>query len=407
MNIVQNILYNNDCYKAGRKITVSGLMLHSIGTPQPDPMVFIRNWNRSGVDKCVHGFIRLDGTVFQTLPWNHRGWHAGGAANNTHIGIEMCEPATIKYISGSRFEDLNPAATKAYVFKMYKEAVELFAHLAKLYKLNPLTQIISHREGYLKGVASGHGDPEHLWSKYGLTMNQFRYDVKAYMEGPKVEASSYPTAFIGQKGDNVKTLQTNLVKLGYNPKGVDGIYGPGTEAAVRLFQKNNGLVIDGQAGPKTQEAIKKAIEAPKAPEPAPIPQPVKVVVYRRGYKGEDLKFYQSSLTRLGFNTNGIDGIYGPGMEKAVRLFQTKHGLTIDGILGPITQNKIKFEIGKLSYQVKITASVLNVREKPNTSSKIVATVKKDQVYIITDVQNGWGLLKSGAGWISLKYTKKL
>ena len=67
----------------------------------------------------------------------------------------------------------------------------------------------------------------------------------------------------------------------------------------------------------------------------------------------------------------------------------------------------KFEIGKLSYQVKITASVLNVREKPNTSSKIVATVKKDQVYIITDVQNGWGLLKSGAGWISLKYTKKL
>ena len=43
------------------------------------------------------GFIDANtGDIYQTLPWNHRGWHGGGSSNNTHIGVEMCEPAAIK-----------------------------------------------------------------------------------------------------------------------------------------------------------------------------------------------------------------------------------------------------------------------------------------------------------------------
>ena len=60
----------------------------------------------------------------------------------------------------------------------------------------------------------------------------------------------------------------------------------------------------------------------------------------------------------------------------------------------------------INYKVKITADVLNVRENPNTTSKIVTTVKNGEVYTIVDEQNGWGKLKSGAGWISLAYTTK-
>ena len=59
------------------------------------------------------------------------------------------------------------------------------------------------------------------------------------------------------------------------------------------------------------------------------------------------------------------------------------------------------------YLVKITASVLNVRKAPNTNSKIVTTVKKDGVYTIVDAVGTWGKLKSGAGWISLNYTKRM
>lgn len=60
-----------------------------------------------------------------------------------------------------------------------------------------------------------------------------------------------------------------------------------------------------------------------------------------------------------------------------------------------------------SFKVKITADVLNVRDKASTSAKIVTKVKDGQVYTIVDESNGWGKLKSGAGWIKLSYTKKV
>lgn len=181
MEIIESILTKNDCYKAGRKITVKGLMLHSVGTPQPGAKVFVNNWNRPGLQKCVHAFIDAnDGKVYKTLPWNHRGWHAGSSANNTHIGVEMCEPAQIKYTSGAKFVVTgNKDIAAAAVRRTYESAKELFAQLCVQYKLNPLTDICSHREGHAKGIASNHGDPEHLWNGLGLeyTMDRFRKDV--------------------------------------------------------------------------------------------------------------------------------------------------------------------------------------------------------------------------------------
>ena len=57
MKLVQSILTKNDCYKSGREITVKGLMLHSVGCSQPNASVFVKNWNHSGLEACVHGFI--------------------------------------------------------------------------------------------------------------------------------------------------------------------------------------------------------------------------------------------------------------------------------------------------------------------------------------------------------------
>ena len=60
-----------------------------------------------------------------------------------------------------------------------------------------------------------------------------------------------------------------------------------------------------------------------------------------------------------------------------------------------------------SYKVKITADVLNVREKASTGAKLVTQVKEGQVYTIVEKSNGGGKLKSGVGWIKLSYTKKV
>ena len=97
------ILTKSDCYQAGRTIVPRGIMVHSTGVAQPDPQVFIRRWNKPGVEVCVHAFVARD-EVIQTLPWNWRGWHAGsgknGSANNTHISFECCEPAGHTYQIG-------------------------------------------------------------------------------------------------------------------------------------------------------------------------------------------------------------------------------------------------------------------------------------------------------------------
>lgn len=213
MKLAESILTRNPCYTAGRKITVKGLMLHSVGCPQPKASAFISSWNSpSHGSSGVHGFIDgNDGTVYQTLPWNHRGWHCGsgnkGSGNNTHIGVEMCEPACIRYMAGSNFTCSDKAAAKAVVKRTYEAAVELFAMLCKKYSLNPLADgvVISHKEGHSQGIASNHGDPEHLWAQLGMgyTMDGFRKAVKAAMGG----ASSNTVGYTNIMGTAVATAE--------------------------------------------------------------------------------------------------------------------------------------------------------------------------------------------------------
>lgn len=189
MNIIQRFMTNNPCYKAGRKIAVKGLMLHSVGCPQPSATVFINSMNKSSYSTaCVHGFIDANsGDVYQTLPWNHRGWHGGGSSNNTHIGVEMCEPSCIKYTSGGRFVCTDLKKAQECARRTYDSAVLLFADLCKQYNLNPLADgvVVSHKEGYQRGIAANHGDPEHLWNglNMGYTMDKFRKDVYNAMNG--------------------------------------------------------------------------------------------------------------------------------------------------------------------------------------------------------------------------------
>lgn len=196
MNIIQQYSVNNDCYKKNvnkadsryttfQKRGPQGLMLHSVGCSQPSAKVFANSWNQPGKEVAVHAVLQADGTVYQCLPWNYRGWHAGGDANNTHVGVEMTEPDCIKYTTGASFTCSDKSAAQTQVKGTYETAVQLFAQLCAQYGLNPLTDIISHKEGCAKGIASNHGDPEHLWTglNMGYTMDTFRKAVKAAMDG--------------------------------------------------------------------------------------------------------------------------------------------------------------------------------------------------------------------------------
>ena len=183
MEIVQAYATKNRCYQMAAPLTPRGIMLHSIGCPQPNAAVMAQNFNQyrpNGQSVCVHAFVQRDGMVYQTLPWTVQAWHCGGSANRTHIGVEMTEPASIAYTgNGAEWRDLNPTATETHIRGTYAAAVELFAHLCAQFDLDPLADgvIISHSEGRMRGVASPHADPEHLWKPFGLTMYGFRQDV--------------------------------------------------------------------------------------------------------------------------------------------------------------------------------------------------------------------------------------
>ena len=73
----------------------------------------------------------------------------------------------------------------------------------------------------------------------------------------------------GDKGDLVKECQTMLKSLGYDlgKYGVDGDFGQATEKAVKAFQKDHKLSQDGVVGPKTWDALQKAVDAQAAPPP--------------------------------------------------------------------------------------------------------------------------------------------
>lgn len=225
MNIKNAMLTKNPCYNTNRKLTANKkLMLHSVGCPQPNASVFVKNWNNSTFDSaCVHAFIdATTGDVYQTLPWDHRGWHAGGSANNTHIGVEMCEPDCIKYTGGSTFKVLDKERALKQVRTAYNSAVELFAYLCKKYNIDPMKGIASHKEGHALGIASNHGDPEHLWKGVGsgYTMDGFRKDVKAKLNGKKdATATTKPSS---------STTKVNAYKVKVNVADLRIRKGPGT-----------------------------------------------------------------------------------------------------------------------------------------------------------------------------------
>lgn len=94
------------------------------------------------------------------------------------------------------------------------------------------------------------------WSEYGLLTPYVNYDG-AEVKPVTPDYSKYPILKKGSRNSYVTILQKKLVEKGYDPKGIDGIFGPGCLAAVKQFQKDNGLVVDGCVGPKTWATLYK------------------------------------------------------------------------------------------------------------------------------------------------------
>jgi N-acetylmuramoyl-L-alanine amidase len=183
----------------------------------------------------------------------------------------------------------------------------------------------------------------------------------------------------GSGGDAVRDLHHRLAGAGHScAPDAPGVYGPGTEAAVRAFQTNRGVRVDGICGPQTWSELVEAgwqlgdrylyLTAPML-------------------RGDDVAELQRLLGALGFDAGRVDGICGPATVEALTEFQRNAGLPTDGICGPDTLAGLR----RVSRGAERKGTVGGVREieslraaPPHLSGRRLAVAESGGVAALVD-----------------------
>lgn len=214
------------------------------------------------------------------------GAHCTGQ-NDTSLGIE----------NEGTYTSVGPTAA------LYDRLVSLCAYMCQQYAISS-SAIFGHRDFYATACP---GDV--LYAK----LPQLRSDVASRLGG-----RTWPLVRSGDTGERVRTVQYLLRQAGYSVS-ADGVFGSGTESAVRSFQQARGLAVDGVVGTATWERL--------------------AITVRNGSTGDAVRGCQSQLRARGYAVN-VDGVFGAGTESAVRSFQQSRGLGADGIVGLDTWSRL-------------------------------------------------------------------
>ncbi len=141
----------------------------------------------------------------------------------------------------------------------------------------------------------------------------------------------------GDSGPAVAEVQAALVTLGLLRQPADAVFDQPTDWAVREFQQNRGLVVDGIVGPETYAAL----------QAARLSLGDRLLsLAGKPFVGDDVAALQERMLELGFDAGRVDGVYGSRTETALRGFQREYGLVSDGVCGPSTLRALK-QLGRL------------------------------------------------------------
>ena len=206
--------------------------------------------------------------------------------------------------------------------------------------------------GLYSGSITGNAGPKTVaaikafQSKNGLTADGIagpqtlaKIDAAYEAKGGTTASSSGSSNVLSlnSSGTTVSNLQKDLTTLGYYYAQITGHYGSKTEAAVKAFQKANGLTADGVAGAKTLSAISAAVARKGGTSASSSVSGTTLKLNSQGTKVTEL---QNNLKQLGYYYAEITGNYGTKTEAAVKAFQKAKGLTADGVAGAKTLSAI-------------------------------------------------------------------
>lgn len=257
MKIKQDFLPTSASNRPGTKINPTFITVHetsntSQGANAESHARYIKGADARNRQVSWH-YTTDDKEIIQHLPDNERGWHAG-SGNGSSIGIELCVNS-----------DGDFSKTK-------QNAAVLIQSLMKKHNI-PLSRVVTHKHW------TGKNCPARLlneWDAFKRLVSGATNQPQ--IGGTQVTAPSKPVASTpapakpstnsstlrkGSKGKDVKALQDQLLSLGYKlPRfGADSDFGDETDAAVRAFQRDQGISVDGIAGPQTFSKLATAFKS--------------------------------------------------------------------------------------------------------------------------------------------------
>lgn len=201
----------------------------------------------------------------------------------------------------------------------------------------------------------------------------------------------------GSRGEKVKEIQKQLKILGYYKGSIDGDFGNNTKAAVKAFQKDNKLVVDGICGEKTYNKLFNITTTTVTTVST------KDIIVEKGSRGDEVTKIQQQLKTLGYLSDKVDGVFGNNTKEAVEAFQSTAKLNVTG------------KCDKTTYEQLFAPNAPKCSKKPGSTcepahgtaikmdwftSGIQKIFAKNTIATITDVKTGisWHEIRKGGSY---------
>lgn len=232
MNIVKDHCTKFKRYGEARSQQLDSVQVHSIGTAQNTAKAVRDSMDQYNPGGIVHAVVdaETEGLVLELLPDENVAWADAGYGNQHSYTFEIAESDYMKYQAGSAsYVITDEKKFLEDIRRGYRNAVEFAAYKCAQLGIHPMTKLsngiyalYSHDEGRLAGVSSAHVDPTHVWVKIGKTMDDFRREVAAAMDGQgSEEPEKLETSYVVQAGAfaqkaNAQRLVDTLKKAGFD-----------------------------------------------------------------------------------------------------------------------------------------------------------------------------------------------